>query len=80
MLFIRAKYKVEKDMEEELCFIKKIEYMKVSGSMMLEMEKDMKDTLMLINMKENLLMEKLMEKVSTNGLMEKYMMENGGVE
>jgi len=64
-------------MEWELCFIRKIECMRVNGTMTQEMVKDMRDTLIIINTRENLCKEKLMEKVYIPGQMERSMTENG---
>lgn len=51
--------------------------MKVNGSMTLEEGKVLNDILMVTRTMALSKMEKLMEKVSTLGVTEKFMMENG---
>jgi hypothetical protein len=65
------------DMDMELWFIEKIEFMRDSGLMIREKAREWKDILMEINMKEIFIKEKLMVKEFIIGLMGKYMMENG---
>jgi hypothetical protein len=50
--YIEDNYKTGKDMEKELCSIKKKGYMKVIGKMMFVMEKVMKGTQIITSMKE----------------------------
>jgi hypothetical protein len=78
VLYIRVKYKMEKDMVSELCCITiKLEYMKDPGVTIQDMVKAMSDIKMEIYLRVNLLIIKHMEKESINGLMVRCMMENG---
>jgi hypothetical protein len=65
------------DMDMELWFIEKIEFMKVSGSMIREKARVWKDIQMEINMKEISIKEKLTVKEFIIGPMEKSTMESG---
>jgi hypothetical protein len=54
MQFTGARYRMVKDMAKGLCFTRKTEHMKESGSMMLEMVRAMRDTPITTNMKVSL--------------------------
>jgi hypothetical protein len=80
MLYIEDNFLMVNEMDSELWYIEKIEYMKGSGLKIIEKEKEWKNIVMEINMKEILKEARLMVKVFTIGLMEKYMMVSGKME
>ena len=70
-------YNPEKDKDKEYNFIITVEFMRVYGIMIRDMEEVTKSLQMEILIKENIVKEKLMEKVFLHGLMAKFMMVNG---
>ena len=56
-----------KDMDTGLCNTRRTEYMRDSGLLMSDKEKDMRDIVIIISMRENLQMVKQMEKGFTLG-------------